>query len=86
MPEADGQAALPWNVRSELEGTHVTRKAVPVPIAELPGDPSHPSERGAGNNLADEANRQIGSGWRGSSLKQLSGGAGNAYTQSNYSQ
>jgi len=39
ITEADGRAASPWTLRSELEGSQVMRKGgpVPVPVAELPG-------------------------------------------------
>lgn len=79
MPEADGRAARPWTLRNELEGSQVIRKGEPIPIAELPGSESFAGEQGAVNTLAQEANRQIGREWKGSSLKLLNSGAGKEY-------
>jgi hypothetical protein len=79
--EADGRPASPWALRNELEGTQVIRKEEPAPIAELPGSESFQGEQGAPNTLAHEAERQIGPGWKGSSLKVLNSGAGKEYLQ-----
>ncbi len=78
MSEADGRAAWPWTLRSELEGSRPTRKGEPFPIAELPGSENFPGEHGPGDTtLVGEANRQIGPGWqKGSSLKLLNSSAG----------
>jgi len=91
LPEADGRAALPWTLRSELEGSQVPRKEELVPIAELPGSQNFPGEHGtvapssaqeaSRHSLAQEANRQIGPGWKGPSLKLLNSGAGKEYMQ-----
>jgi hypothetical protein len=81
MPEADGRAARPWTLRSELEGSQVIRKGEPIPIAELPGSESFAGEQGALNTLAQEANRQIGPEWKGSSLRLLNSSAGKEYMQ-----
>ncbi|KAK5194555.1 hypothetical protein LTR99_003056 [Exophiala xenobiotica] len=84
MPEADGRAAWPWTLRSELEGSNPARNGQPYPIAELPGSGNFPGENGAGDStLVGEANRQIGPGWqKGSSLKLLNTSAGKEYLQS----
>ena len=81
ISEADGQAANPWALRNELEGSHVTRKGEPGPIAELPGSERFAGEQGAEHTLAQEANRQIGPGWKGPSLRLLNSGAGKEYMQ-----
>lgn len=84
MPEADGRAAWPWTLRSELEGSNPASNGQPYPIAELPGSGNFPGENGAGDStLVGEANRQIGPGWqKGSSLKLLNTSAGKEYLQS----
>ncbi|EXJ68703.1 uncharacterized protein A1O5_08497 [Cladophialophora psammophila CBS 110553] len=91
MPEADGRTALPWALRSELEGTPalrselegspVTKKADPGPIAELPGSENFAGAQGAANTLVQEANRQLGPGWKGPSLRVLNSGVGKEYMQ-----
>ncbi|OCT51608.1 hypothetical protein CLCR_08629 [Cladophialophora carrionii] len=81
VSEADGRPAYPWALRNELEGSQPIRKEEPAPIAELPGSESFTGEQGAPNTLAHEANRQIGPGWKGSSLKVLNSGAGKEYLQ-----
>ncbi|KIW94239.1 uncharacterized protein Z519_05555 [Cladophialophora bantiana CBS 173.52] len=91
MPEADGRAALPWvlrselegspALRSELEGSPVTKKTESGPIAELPGSEDFARAQGAPNTLVQEANRQIGPGWKGPSLKVLNSSAGKVYMQ-----
>lgn len=82
MAEADGRAAYPWTLRSELEGTQVERKEDPFPIAELPGSQNFARQPGEPESLAQEANRQIGPGWNGPSLRMLNSGAGKEYMQS----
>jgi hypothetical protein len=60
--EADGQAAEPWTLRSELEGSKVAEDRAELrPIAELPGTENFAGEQGAGSTLAQEARRQLGS-------------------------
>ena len=81
MPEADGRAARPWSLRNELEGSQVIGREEPIPIAELPGSERFRGEQGAHYTLAQEANRQIGPEWRGSSLRVLNSGAGKDYMQ-----
>ena len=71
VPEADVRPAPAWPLRSELEGTPVTRNGELLPIAELPGSENFAGEQGGVNTLAQEANRQIGPAWRGSSLRAL---------------
>ncbi|KAF2238207.1 hypothetical protein EV356DRAFT_518771 [Viridothelium virens] len=71
VPEADVRPAAAWPLRSELEGSPVTRKEEMPPIAELPGSENFAGEQGRTNTLAQEANRQIGPAWRGSSLRVL---------------
>ena len=64
--EADGRAARPWTLRSELEGSKVaSNRAELRPLAELPGSENFAGELGAGNTLAQEARRQLGPAWRG---------------------
>lgn len=77
LAEADWRAARPWTLRSELEGSPVTRRTAEASaIAELPGSENYAGEQGAHNTLAQEANRQIGPAWRGgSSLRVLNSGA-----------
>jgi len=74
VPEADGRAAEPWNLRSELEGSRVPGNGQSGPAAELPGSQNFAGEQGAATTLGSEANRQIGPGWQGQSLKVLNGG------------
>ncbi|KIV78822.1 hypothetical protein PV11_06432 [Exophiala sideris] len=81
MQEADGQAALPWTLRSELEGSRVPKTGEPVPIAELPGSENYAGQQGGRDSLAVEANRQLGPGWNGPSFKLLNSGAGKDYLQ-----
>jgi len=64
VAEADGRAARPWTLRSELEGSQVaSNRAELRPIAELPGTENFAGEQGAGNTLAQEARRQLGPAW-----------------------
>ncbi|KAF2092508.1 hypothetical protein NA57DRAFT_62378 [Rhizodiscina lignyota] len=71
MAEADGRAARPWMLRSELEGSPVKRTEELSPIAELPGSENFAGEQGADRSLTQEAHRQLGPVWRGQSLKLL---------------
>ncbi|KAI9663662.1 MAG: hypothetical protein M1821_007152 [Bathelium mastoideum] len=71
VPEADVRPAQASLLRSELEGSPVTRDGGLPPIAELPGSENFAGEQGGVNTLAQEANRQIGPAWRGSSLRVL---------------
>ncbi|KAE9372665.1 hypothetical protein N431DRAFT_483415 [Stipitochalara longipes BDJ] len=62
--EADGRAAWPWTLRSELEGSQVaSNRAELKPVAELPGTENFAGEQGAGTTLAQEARRQLGPAW-----------------------
>ena len=81
MQEADGTAALPWNVRNELEGSRVTRHEDPGTIAELPGSERFAGEQGAPNTLSHEATRQLGTSWQGPSLRVLNTGTGREHLQ-----
>ncbi|KAI1630147.1 hypothetical protein EDD37DRAFT_690693 [Exophiala viscosa] len=81
MQEADGRAAMPWTLRSELEGSQPARKGESVPIAELPGSENYAGQQGGRDSLAVEANRQLGPGWNGPSFKLLNSGGGKEYLQ-----
>jgi len=64
VAEADGRAAGPWTLRSELEGSQVTSDRAELrPIVELPGTENFAGEQGAGSTLAQEARRQLGPTW-----------------------
>ncbi|KAL9116009.1 MAG: hypothetical protein Q9227_000377 [Pyrenula ochraceoflavens] len=75
MAEADAHAAEPWTVRSELRGSWVPREGMAeaeaaavhgrtTPLAELPGSENYAGEQGAQRTLRQEANLQLGPGWR----------------------
>ena len=75
--EADVRPAQPWPLRSELEGSPVTKNGELLPITELPGSERFPGEQGGVNTLTQEADRQIGPAWRGSSLRVLNNNPAN---------
>jgi hypothetical protein len=84
VEEMDGNAAAPWGMRAELEGSRPAPGLSGVggssqpgqsqdSAAELVGSERYAGEQGQRSTLGGEAKRQLGPGWNGDSLKALNG-------------